>query len=78
MMKPTDDQDISRDDLAPLSPDPLSPGRTDVNPSREPGVEELPVNEGERPLDDQDTGLDPGRVREETDNAELDNQPNPR
>lgn len=74
-MKPSSDiKAVSPDDPAPFSPDPLSPGRTDVNPSREPGVEELPDTEGQRPLDDQDTGIDPGRVREETDNGELDDQ----
>lgn len=74
-MKPSPDiKAVSPDDPAPFSPDPLSPGRTDVNPSREPGVEELPDTEGQRPLDDQDTGIDPGRVREETDNGELDDQ----
>jgi hypothetical protein len=78
-MKPIPEvQDVSPDDPAPFSPDPLSPGRTDVNPSREPGVEELPDTEGQRPLDDQSTGLDSERVRQETDNGEFDDQPNPR
>jgi len=39
------------------------------------GTGELPDNEGERPLDDDDSGLDPDRVREEADNAVMDRQP---
>ena len=62
----------------PTSPDPLSPGPTEVNPTKEEGIDELPDNEGERPLDDDDAGLDPERVREETDNAVMDNQQDPR
>jgi hypothetical protein len=62
----------------PTSPDPLSPGRTEVDPMKEEGIDELPDNEGERPLDDDSTGLDPDRVREETDNAVLDKQQDPR
>jgi hypothetical protein len=67
-----------QDDPLPTSPDPLSPGRTDVDPMKEEGMDELPDNEGERPLDDDSTGLDPDRVREETDNAVLDRQQDPR
>jgi hypothetical protein len=55
----------------------LSPGRTEVDPIKEKGIDELPDNEGERPLDD-DVGLDPERVREETDNAVMDTQQDPR
>lgn len=69
---------MGQDDPMPTSPDPLSPGRTDVDPLKEQGIDELPDNEGERPLDDDDAGLDPDRVREETDNAVLDRQPDPR
>ncbi|MCF4996340.1 hypothetical protein GIW70_13900 [Pseudomonas syringae] len=67
-----------QDDPMPTSPDPLSPGRTEVDPMREPGIDELPDNEGERPLDNDDAGLDPDQVREETDNAVMDNQQDPR
>jgi hypothetical protein len=67
-----------QDDPMPTSPDPLSPGRTEVDPMKEEGIDELPDNEGERPLDDDSTGLDPDRVREETDNAVLDKQQDPR
>lgn len=45
---------------------------------QEEGIDELPDNEGERPLDDDDTGLDRDRVREETDNAVMDRQQDPR
>jgi hypothetical protein len=69
---------IGQDDPMPTSPDPLSPGRTDVDPMKEDGIDELPENEGERPLDDDSTGLDPDRVREETDNAVMDRQQDPR
>lgn len=68
---------MSEDDPMPTSPDPLSPGRTEVDPMKEEGIDELPDNEGERPLDD-DVGLDPERVREETDNAVMDTQQDPR
>jgi hypothetical protein len=44
---------------------------------KEEGIDELPDNEGERPLDD-DVGLDPERVQEETDNAVMDTQQDPR
>ena len=67
-----------QDDPMPTSPDPLSPGRTEVDPMKEEGIDELPDNEGERPLDDDSTGLDPDRVHEETDNAVLDKQQDPR
>ncbi|WP_439878677.1 hypothetical protein [Pseudomonas prosekii] len=57
---------MGEDDPMPTSPDPLSPGRTEVDPMKKEGIDELPNNEGERPLNDDDTELDPGRVREET------------
>ena len=65
-------------DPIPTHPEPLSPGRTTVNPEDEPGIDELPDNEGAIPLDDDDTAMDPERVREETDNAVRDNEPDPR
>jgi hypothetical protein len=68
---------MGQDDPMPTSPDPLSTGRTEVDPIKEDGIDELPDNEGERPLDDDDTGLDPDRVREETDNAVMDKQQDP-
>ena len=67
-----------QDDPMPTSPDPISPGRTDVDPMKEEGIDELPDNEGERPLDDDNAGLDPDRIREETDNAVMDRQQDPR
>lgn len=72
------DQGKPGDDPLPTTPDPLSPGRTEVDPTKERGIDELPDNEGEIPLDDDDAGLDPEHVRQETDNAEMDDQPNPR
>lgn len=69
---------MGQDDPMPTSPDPLSPGRTEVDPMKKQGIDELPDNEGQRPLDDDDTGLDPDRVREETDNAVMDIQQDPR
>lgn len=66
-------------DPIPTHPQPLSPGRTTINPEDEPGIDELPNNEGAIPLDDDDlTALDPERVREETDNAVRDGQRAPR
>lgn len=69
---------MEEDDPMPTSPDPLSPGRTEVDPTKEGGIDELPDNEGERPLDDDDVELDPDRVKEETDNAVMDQQQDPR
>jgi hypothetical protein len=66
-------------DPMPTSPDPLSPGRTDVNPSDQPGVDELPGNEGEIPLDtDDDAPVQEEMTDVDVDNAEMDDQPNPR
>jgi hypothetical protein len=70
---------LDGDDPLPTSPDPLSPGRTNLNPSDRPGVDELPDNEGAVPLDTNDDAP----VQEEmTDvdlaNAEFDDAPNPR
>lgn len=57
-------------DPIPTHPEPLSPGRTAENPEDEPGIDELPNDEG--------TALDPERAREQTDNAERDGQQDPR
>jgi hypothetical protein len=66
-------------DPIPTHPEPLSPGRTTVNPEDEPGIDELPNNEGAIPMDQDDsTDLDPERVREETDNAVRDGEMDPR
>lgn len=65
--------------IAPGSPEPLSPGRTTLHPDDEPGVDELPNNEGQTPLDSNDDArLKPGMTDIDTDNAEMDDQPNPR
>lgn len=77
-MQTTEELQGSVDPL-PTSGDPLSPGRTDINPSDQPGVDELPDNEGEIPLDtDDDTPVETELTDVDPDNAELDDQPNPR
>jgi hypothetical protein len=58
-------------DPIPTHPEPLSPGRTTINPEDEPGIDELPDNEGVRPLDEE-------KVLEETDNAGHDGEMDPR
>lgn len=66
-------------DPIPTHPEPLSPGRTTVNPEDEPGIDELPNNEGAIPLDQDDgTDIDRDQIREETDNADRDDVINPR
>ncbi|CAI8795745.1 MatE family transporter [Pseudomonas sp. IT-P171] len=66
-------------DPIPTRPEPLSPGRNTVNPEDEPGIDELPNNEGAIPMDQDDgADLDPERVREETDNAVRDGEMDPR
>jgi hypothetical protein len=42
-------------DPIPTHPEPLSPGRTAVHPKDEPGIDELPDDEGAAPLDEDDT-----------------------
>ena len=60
----------------PGEPDPLSPGRTDVNPDDEPGIDELPDNDGTRP--DHADEPDQSKVPDiDPDNAEMDDQLNP-
>jgi hypothetical protein len=58
-------------DPIPTHPEPLSPGRTTLNPEDEPGIDELPDNEGVRPLNEE-------KVLEETDNAVHDGEMDPR
>ncbi|QFG29721.1 hypothetical protein F6476_11195 [Pseudomonas umsongensis] len=66
-------------DPIPTHPEPLSPGRTAGNPEDEPGIDELPNNEGAIPMDQDDgTDIDRERVREETDNAVRDGESDPR
>ncbi|MBF8779365.1 hypothetical protein [Pseudomonas fulva] len=77
-MPAPDNHDIPPVDPLPTSGNPLSPGRTDVHPSREAGVEELPDDHDQRPVEGDDTQLDPRPTDQETDNAEFDDQPNPR
>jgi hypothetical protein len=59
-------------DPIPTHPEPLSPGRTTVNPEDEPGIDELPLDQ------DDGTDLDPERVHEETDNAVRNGEMDPR
>jgi hypothetical protein len=67
------------DDPLPTSPDPLSPGRTNLNPSDRPGVDELPDNEGAVPLDpNDDTPVQEEMADVDLANAEFDDAPNPR
>ena len=73
--------EVSDDDgiLIPGSAPPLSPGRTDVNPDDQPGVDELPgdglevprVNGNDNPGERQTPDID-------VDKAEMDDAPNPR
>jgi hypothetical protein len=66
-------------DPLPASDNPLSPGRTDINPSDQPGVDELPDNEGAIPLDtDDDAPVEEEMIDVDLDNAEMDDEPNPR
>lgn len=66
-------------DPIPTHPEPLSPGRTTVNPEDEPGIDQLPDNEGAVPMDDDlSTAMDPERVLEETGNAVRDGELDPR
>jgi hypothetical protein len=66
-------------DPIPTHPEPLSPGRTTVHPEDEPGIDELPNNEGAIPMDQDDgADIDRERVREETDNAVRDGEMDPR
>lgn len=69
---------MGEDDPVPASPDPLSPGRTDINPSDRPGIDELPGNEGAVPLDTDDAQAQEEMIDVDIDNAEFDDQPNPR
>lgn len=64
--------------VIPGSAPPLGTGRTDVNPSDEAGVDELPNNDGELPRDHDQEGLPEGVPDIDPDNAELDDAPNPR
>ncbi|MFJ3524317.1 hypothetical protein ACIPO9_17715 [Pseudomonas sp. NPDC090203] len=66
-------------DPVPGTTDPLSPSRTDLNPSDAPGVDELPDNDGDTPKDSDDQAGHQEKMPDtEPDNAELDDQPNPR
>lgn len=69
----TQDNPGDHNSFPPADTDPLSPGRTDLNPSDEPGIDELPDNDGDTP-----TPYEEGVPDMDPDNAEMDDQPNPR
>lgn len=74
--------ELSDDDgvLIPGSAPPLSPGRTDVNPDDQPGVDELPGDGLDVPLTNGDgTPVEREKVPDiDVDKAEMDDEPNPR
>lgn len=72
--QPTEDQNPHSP--MPGKPDPLSPGRVDLDPEHEPGIDELPDNDGQLPPKE-DRG-DIERVVGDPDHAERDGVPNPR
>lgn len=70
---------MSGNTLTSDPPDPISPGRKDMTPSEQPGIDQLPGNEGEIPLDsDDDAPVEEEMVDVDIDNAEMDGEPNPR
>lgn len=78
---PTNGRAESDDDgvVIPGSAPPLSPGRTDVNPDDQAGVDELPNNELGRPRDRADgVPIERKAPDIDVDNAEMDDTPNPR
>lgn len=64
--------------VIPGSAPPLSPGRTDVNPDDQAGVDELPGNERVTPRDELDAPPERGTPDIDVDKAEMDDAPNPR
>ena len=65
--------------IVPGSPPPIGSERTDVNPSDEAGVDELPDNEGQIPRDTDEDAVPNDEVPDiDVDNAERDDAPNPR
>ncbi|MBA1279193.1 MULTISPECIES: hypothetical protein [Pseudomonadaceae] len=64
--------------VIPGSAPPLSPGRTDVNPDDQAGVDELPGNELETPRDGSDVPIERETPDIDVDNAEMDDAPDPR
>lgn len=64
--------------VIPGSAPPLSPGRTDVNPDDQAGVDELPGNELEIPRDRSDDPIERETPDIDVDNAEMDDAPDPR
>lgn len=67
------------DDPLPVSPDPLSPRRTELNPSDRPDADQLPDDDGETPADtDEQAQRQQNMPDVDVDSAEMDDQPNPR
>lgn len=62
----------------PGHPQPPGRGRVDVNPSDEPGIDELPDNEGERPRDREEWENPEDMPDTDPDQAERDGVINPR
>ena len=78
---PTGTRTESDDDgvVIPGSAPPLSPGRIDVNPDDQPGVDELSGNEMQRPRDRKNGVPIEGETPDiDVDNAEMDDAPDPR
>ncbi|WP_417790921.1 hypothetical protein [Stutzerimonas xanthomarina] len=73
-------QRAGKDDVViPGSPPPLGSERTDVSPGNEPGVDELPNNDGTTPRSHAKRGGEMNNVPDiDPDSAELDDAPNPR
>lgn len=64
------------DSPMPGEPEPLSPGRTGLDPDDEPGVDELPDSDVERP--GADDAIEAPPIDGDLDQAETDQAPNPR
>lgn len=64
--------------VIPGSAPPLSPGRTDVNPDDQAGVDELPGNELDIPRDRSGDPSEREAPDIDVDNAEMDDAPDPR
>jgi hypothetical protein len=78
MSASTPETAVSGNGFPPQGTDPLSPGRTDIHPSDQPGIDELPENEGDVAEDEHPTPYEEGVPDMDPDNAEFDDQPNPR
>lgn len=66
------------DPIYPGNPQPPGPGRVEVNPSDEPGIDELPDNDGELPRDREESENLENLPDTDPDQAERDGVSNPR